>query len=162
MTRVGRVRSIRGAVFGVLAVVVAAGLTGCGGDAQEKVTGVASQAASAASQAADALDSASDTARRKLNEVKDGVDAKDAVTLGQPATQTDGHPTVPVTARNTTDSTKSFAVQVNFRDPGGNLLDTVVVTVTDVPAGQSKEATARSTRGLSGTVKADVGTALRY
>ncbi|UQW99877.1 hypothetical protein [Streptomyces sp. RerS4] len=146
----------------MLAVALAAGATGCGDEAKEKVTDVASQAASAASQAGDALRSASDAARKKLSEVKGGVDAKDAVTLGQPATHGDDHPTVPVTVRNSTDSAKSFAVQVNFRDTGGNLLDTVVVTVANVPAGGFKEGTARSTRGLSGQVKVDVGTALRY
>lgn len=145
-------RSVCGAV---IVVAVAAGAAGCGSDTGDKVS-------SAASQAADALASATDTAQKKLGEIKDGVDAKDAATLGEVTTDGDGRATVQVTTRNAADSTKSFAVQVNFRDGGGNLLDTVVVTVPDVAAGQSKEATARSTHALSGTVKGDIGTALRY
>ncbi|MFH8608694.1 FxLYD domain-containing protein [Streptomyces sp. NPDC018029] len=68
-----------------------------------------------------------------------------------------------VTAENRADSSKSFAVQVTFKDADGKLLDTVVTKVSGVPAGTSKDATARSTHKLDGDdVKADVTTALRY
>ncbi|MET8828993.1 hypothetical protein ABZX40_15965 [Streptomyces sp. NPDC004610] len=131
-----------------------------------RATGAASSAASAAeslaSQGADTLASASAEARNKLDEVKGGVDAGSEVSLAAPATAGDGRTTVEVTARNTTDAAKSFAVEVDFKDPGGNLLDVVVVTVADVAAGKSATATARSTHDLSGTVKAEVGRALRY
>ncbi|MFR0355887.1 hypothetical protein [Streptomyces sediminimaris] len=148
----------------VLAAVVGAGLTGCSGDSNNPTSSAskaASAASSLASRGAEALASATASAGRKLDEVKGGIDAKDAVRLGTPTTD-NGRATVKVTAENSASSTKSFLVQVNFRDSGGNLLDTVLVTVSDVAAGKSGEATARSNRSLSGQVKAEVARALRY
>jgi hypothetical protein len=162
------VRCAAGAVLGAL---LAAGAVGCTGDdspsgaaskAASVLESVGSQASSAASRAASAVASATAEARRRLDAVKDGVDAKDEVRSGKPATDGDGRTTVTVTARNTDDTARSFAVQVDFRDRDGNLLDAVVVTVPDVAAGESGEATARSTRKLSGDVRAEVGRALRY
>ncbi|MFJ9542856.1 hypothetical protein ACIRPX_37195 [Streptomyces sp. NPDC101225] len=148
----------------LLAVVVGAGLTGCsdnGNGPASSASKAASAASSLASRGADALASATASAGRKLDELKDGIDAKDEVRLGTPTTD-NGRAAVTVTARNSASSTKSFAVQVNFTDSGGNLLDAVVVTVSDVPAGTSGRATARSNRSLSGQVKAEVARALRY
>ncbi|MGW2486381.1 FxLYD domain-containing protein [Streptomyces sp. NPDC001606] len=156
----------RGVTVAALVALVAAGAGGCSGGGGEKVSGAASKAASQASalasQGAAALASATAEARRKLDSVKGGIDAKDDVKLGAVGTDSAGRSTVTVTAHNTADATKSFAVQVVFRDTGGNLLDTVVVTVRDVAAGASATGTARSTHTLSGGVKAEVGTALRY
>ncbi|MFE7168356.1 hypothetical protein [Streptomyces sp. NPDC057616] len=148
----------------LLAVVAGAGLTGCsdnGDGATSSASKAASAASSLASRGADALASATASAGKKLDEVKDGIDAKDEVLLGRPTTD-NGRASVQVTAKNSASSTKSFGVQVNFTDGGGNLLDTVVVTVSDVPAGKSAQATARSNRSLSGQVKAEVARALRY
>ncbi|GHD85427.1 FxLYD domain-containing protein [Streptomyces naganishii] len=164
-----------------LVVVLAAGLAACSGGDGGGPSGVspsganpsgvnpsgaasraASAAASLASQASDALASATAEAGRRLDGIKNGIDARDAVTLGAPATDADGRTTVAVTVANKADKAKSFAVQVNFKDAGGNLLDTVVVTVGDVPAGRTGKGTARSTHKLSGDVKPEVGTALRY
>ncbi|MFI1394322.1 FxLYD domain-containing protein [Streptomyces sp. NPDC020681] len=166
----------RRAVGAVVAVGVAVGAAGCTDDSSSP-SDVASKAASAiesagaevtaaasslSSQAAEAVESATTEAQRKLDEIKGGVNAKDVVKLGAPRAGGEGRITVTVTATNATDSDKSFAVQVNFRDQGGNLLDTVVVTVRDVAAGTSGNATAVSNRKLSGEVKAEVGSALRY
>ncbi|MYR45340.1 hypothetical protein [Streptomyces sp. SID5910] len=79
-----------------------------------------------------------------------------------PKTDADGRTTVGVTVRNTADATKSFAVQLNLTSPDGTLLDAVVVTVDDVPAGRSGSATARSSHDLSGDVRAVVARAVRY
>jgi hypothetical protein len=160
-----------GAVLTAVVALGSTGLTGCSGNngtssTASKAASVGAQATSAvaslASQASEAIASATAEAGRRLGEVKNGVDAKDAVKLGTPSTDADGRTTVQVTADNTAGSTKSFAVQVDFKDQSGNLLDTVVVTVKDVPAGKSGTATARSNRKLSGAVKTEVGTALRY
>ena len=155
--------STRWTACAVLAAVIGAGLAGCSDDdtPSSSVSKAASAASSLASRGADALASASAEAGRRLDEVKGGLDAKDAVRLGSPRTD-DGRAAVQVTAENSASSTKSFAVQVNFEDAGGNVLDTVVVTLSDVPAGRSGQATARSNRTLSGQVKADVARALRY
>lgn len=53
-------------------------------------------------------------------------------------------------------------VQLGTPTTSGNLLDAVAVTVSDVAAGGSGKATARSNRDLSGGVKAEVGRAVRY
>lgn len=136
--------------------------------AASAASSLSSQAASAASslssQGASALASATAEAGQKLDEIKNGTNVKSDVTLGTPATDSDGRTTVKVTARNTADSAKSFAVEVTFRDSSGGLLDVVIVTLSDVPAGKSADATARSTHELSGDgeVKAEVGQAVRY
>jgi len=159
----------------ILTAIMAAALAACSDDgsassavskaasAAQSVGGQATAAVSSlASQASEALASATAEAGRRLDKIKGGVDARGDVRLGAPATASDGRTTVEVTAENTEDSTKSFAVQVNFKDSGGNLLDTVVVTVSKVPAGKSGTGTARSTHELSGKVKAEAGRALRY
>ncbi|WSQ10587.1 FxLYD domain-containing protein [Streptomyces sp. NBC_01231] len=157
-----------------LALAAVTGLTGCSGDDSPSSTvskaesaarsagrEATAAASSLASRATEALESATAEAGRRLDDIKGGVDAKDSVALGEPAA--DGDRTkVEVTAKNSTDSTKSFAVQVDFTDEAGSLLDTVVVTVSDVPAGDSGKATARSNRQLTGEVRAKAARAVRY
>ncbi|MBO4257041.1 hypothetical protein [Streptomyces griseorubiginosus] len=130
--------------------------------ASSAASAVASAVPSLASQGASALASASAEARRRLEDVQNGIDAKDDVHLGTPATDADGRSTVAVRAHNSADSAKSFAVQVDFRDQAGNLLDTTVVTLNDVGAGKDGKATAHSNRKLSGPVRTDVARAVRY
>ncbi|MEU3721708.1 hypothetical protein [Streptomyces sp. NPDC031705] len=163
---------MRGAAGGVALAVVALGAAGCsGGDgtpsgtvssAASAVKSAGEAVSSAAAEAGRAAESAAAVARDKLAAVKDGADAKDQVSLGPVATGADGYATVPVTVRNTDEGTKSFAVQVEFADESGTLLDTVVVTVRDVAGKGAGEGSARSTHKLSGTVTARTGTALRY
>ncbi|MFJ3925227.1 hypothetical protein [Streptomyces sp. NPDC090022] len=143
-----------------LVAVLALGAAGCSGESTPG--GVASKAASAVASVGAELDAAAADAKKKLASVKDGVNAQSDVKLGAVAQDADGRTTVPVTVSNTAPDQKSFAVQVNFRDTAGNLLDTVVLTVADVAAGATGQGTARSTRSLSGEVKAETGTALRY
>ncbi|MEU9138301.1 FxLYD domain-containing protein [Streptomyces sp. NPDC048404] len=163
---------IRGPVRLILAVCVvaalAAQLTACSddsspSDAASKAASAASRAASAATRAGDTLASATAEAGRRFDDFKSGVDAKDEVKLdGTASPDSDGRVTVEVTATNPTSSAKSYVVQVNFRDTGGNLLDTTVVTVNDVAGGASKDGTARSNRSLTGDVKTDVARAARH
>ena len=148
------------ALLAALALTGLTGLTGCSDD--DSPSSVASKVASAASRAGDAVSSATAEAGRRFDDIKNGVDAGDDVRLGTPATASDGRTTVEVTVANRAGSAKSFAVQVDFTDAGGKLLDTVVVTVRDVPAGGSGKGTAHSTRDLSGDVRAKVSRAVRY
>lgn len=149
-----------GAVAGVLLLALGACLAGCSNGTTP--SDVASAASSLASEAGDSLASATAEAGRRFDEFKNGLDAKDEVKLGDRVTiDSAGRATVKVTATNPTSAAKTYAVQVDFRDKGGNLLDTVVVTLNDVPAGAAKDATARSTRTLSGDVTADVARAVR-
>lgn len=117
---------------------------------------------SVASRAASAFASATAEAGRRLDGIKGGVEAKADVKLGTPSTDADGRTTVDVTATNPDDSTTSFAVQVDFKDPDGTWRDTVLVTVPDVPPGTSRKATARSTRKLPDGTRAEVPRAVRY
>jgi hypothetical protein len=155
----------RRAVGAALALLAGtAALSGCGeGDSpSETVSKAASAVESAASRATDAWASATAEAERRFDQIKNGVDAKDAVRLAAPQRDGDGRATVEVTVRNDAGSAKSFAVQVNFTDQDGTFRDAVVVTVPDVPAGESQQATARSNRDLGGEVKAEVGRAVSY
>ncbi|WP_328873064.1 FxLYD domain-containing protein [Streptomyces sp. NBC_00287] len=156
----------RAAATALLATVLAAGASGCTDDDNGAGSDAASRAASAASslasQGSEAVASAAAKAGEALESIKGGVDAKDEVKLGEPGTDDDGRTTVTVTARNTAGDPKSFAVQVEFRDEDGNLIDMVVVTISDVAANSEGTGTARSTHKLAGSVKAEVGTALRY
>ncbi|MFC0495773.1 FxLYD domain-containing protein [Streptomyces mutabilis] len=122
----------------------------------------ASAASSLASEGADAAASASAEAGRWLEGIRKGADVEADVRLGEPRTETGGRTAVEVTVRNTADSTKSLAVRVNLTGADGGLLDTVVVTVPDVPAGESARATARSSHDLSGEVRAVVARAVRH
>ncbi|QDN97959.1 hypothetical protein FNV65_18210 [Streptomyces sp. S1A1-8] len=149
-----------GSVAVVLLLALGACLAGCSDGTSP--SDVASAASSLASEAGDSLASAIAEAGRRYNEFKNGLDAKDEVKLGDRVTiDSTGRATVKATATNPTSAAKTYAIQVDFRDKGGNLLDTVVVTLNDVPAGAAKDATARSTRTLSGDVTADVARAVR-
>ncbi|MFF7641858.1 hypothetical protein [Streptomyces canus] len=144
----------------LLTALALTGLAACSDD--NNPSSVASKVASAASRAGDAVASATAEAGRRFDDIKNGVDAKDDVRIGAPATASDGRTTVQVTAANKAASAKSFAVQVDFTDGTGKLVDAVVVTVPDVPAGGTGKATARSTHRLSGDVRAKVSRAARY
>ena len=158
---------VRGAVGAALALVMVSA-AGCGNGSRhsptpaEQAASAASAAASLAARGGDALASASAEAGRRLDEAKGGLNAKDQVSLGAVTLAGDGRATTTVTARNPASAAQSFAVQVNFTDGGGNLLDVVVLMVKDVAAHGSGHGTARSNRRLHGEVRASVGTALRY
>ncbi|MCX4677796.1 hypothetical protein OG413_21205 [Streptomyces sp. NBC_01433] len=156
---------VRGVRAVLLAASVASAAAGCsdeGNSPSGAVSKAASAAASVASRGSDVVASATAAAQDKLNEFKDGVDAKGEVKLGTVGKDSDGRSTAKFTVTNGTDSAKSYVVQINFRDKGGNLLDTTVVTVDDAQPAKPKDATARSNRKLDGDVKAEVATALRH
>ncbi|MFD6556066.1 hypothetical protein [Streptomyces sp. NPDC058398] len=166
----------RSAVVGVAVMLGWAGLTGCSSDdsssspassAASVVRSGASDLASAASSAAasavtSAAASASAAASSALEGVKGGLDAKSDVTLGSVSTGSDGKAEVPVTVTNHDSKSRSYTIVVNFKDQSGNLLDVAVLDVSDVAAGKTAHATARSNRDLTGTVTTEVGNALRY
>ncbi|MFD8693076.1 hypothetical protein [Streptomyces sp. NPDC059651] len=158
-------RGVRGASAVLVAMTVAFTASACSDDgdsASSTVSKAASAASSVASQGADVVASATAAAGDKLNSFKDGVNAGGDVKAGAPATDEDGRVTSKITVKNGTGSSQSYAVQINFKDPSGNLLDTVVVTVDDVASKGTKDATARSNRKLDGDVKVEVGQALRH
>ncbi|MGY0023495.1 hypothetical protein [Streptomyces sp. cg35] len=158
-------RGVRAMGAALLTAALAVGAAGCSDSDNSSPSSSASKAASAvssaASRAGDVVASATAQAGKKFDEFKNGVNAKNDVKLGSVGSQ-DGRVTVPVTVSNSASSTKSFLVQVDFKDSSGNRLDTVALTVSDVAAGQSKDATARSNRSLDGDVRVDVARALQH
>ncbi|MET9576330.1 MULTISPECIES: hypothetical protein [Streptomyces] len=147
-----------------LALALSAVLTGCSGDDTPADTASKAESAvgSIASGASEAIESATAEAGRRLDDIQDGIDVKGDVRIGTPVAGSDGRVRAEVTVRNSDDSTRSFAVQVDFKSSGGDLVDTVIVTVDHVQAGESATATARSTHDLSGDVRTDVARAVRY
>ncbi|MEU9573916.1 hypothetical protein AB0D62_29460 [Streptomyces massasporeus] len=147
-----------------VALALSAVLTGCSGDdtPADTASKAESAVASIASGASEAIESATAEAGRRLDDIQDGIDVKGDVKVGAPVAGSDGRVRAEVTVRNSDDSAHSFAVQVDFRSSGGDLVDTVIVTIDHVQAGESATATARSTHALSGDVRADVARAVRY
>ncbi|WP_030206407.1 hypothetical protein [Streptomyces bikiniensis] len=141
----GRTAGAALALAGALALT-----TGCDA-AEDAAGGVVSSATAAVASAAE----------RKMNEVRDGVDAKADVKAGEP--RADGDRTVAeITATNPKDAAADYTVLVHFRDGEGELLDSVVLNVDAVAPGESKTGTARSNRQLSGVTEAEIGRALRH
>ncbi|MFB7311169.1 hypothetical protein [Streptomyces sp. NPDC056192] len=147
----------------LLTAVVASAAAACTDDGSPAgtVSKAASAVESAASRGGDVVASASAAAQEKLQNFKNGVNAGKDVKAGA-VTEQGGRATAKITVTNSTESAKSYIVQINFRDPSGNLLDSTVVTVDDVQPGTPKDATARSNRTLAGDVTAEVGRALRH
>ncbi|MFC9506341.1 hypothetical protein [Streptomyces sp. NPDC057002] len=148
-----------------MTLALAAVLTGCNGG-YDSPSDTASKAESAvgsvASGASEAVESATAEAQRRLDDIQDGVDVKGDVKAGPTTVGSDGRARSEVTVRNTDDSPRSFAVQVNFTDSGNRLVDTVIVTVNQVQPNHTATATARSTHDLSGEVRSDIARAVRY
>jgi hypothetical protein len=159
-----RHRTRRATGGAALAPALSAVLAGCSGDESPADTARKAESAvgSIASEASEAVGSATAEAGQRLDAIRGGTDVKDDVRTGPLVTGSDGRARTEVTVRNTDDASRSFAVQVDFRDAGGRLVDTVIVTVDHVQAGHSATATARGTRDLPGEVRAEVARALRY
>ncbi|MGW7342280.1 hypothetical protein [Streptomyces sp. NPDC054854] len=151
----------RGLAAGAVIVMAVCGTAGCS-DGTGSASDAASKAASAVQSAGAKVSSAASVAQDRFAEIKNGVDAKDEVTLGTVATDGEGYTVVPVTVKNTDASKKSFAVQVDYKDESGNRLDTVVVTVSDVAGNGTGQGSARSTHKLAGTAQAETARAVRY
>ncbi|GAB7183402.1 FxLYD domain-containing protein [Kitasatospora sp. Ki12] len=144
------------------AASAASALASAAGGAGSALASVAGGAGSAlASVEAQASAAVSDAASA-LAGVKGGLDAKADVAAGEVTTGSDGKPQVQLTVTNHGQQSYRYVIQVNFTDGSGKVLDATAVTVQDVMAGQSAQATAHGNRDLSGTVKAEVANAVRY
>ncbi|MFD7440003.1 hypothetical protein [Streptomyces sp. NPDC059909] len=145
----GALRARHALIATAAAVLIAAGGTGCS-DTDETPESLASKASEAIA-----------SATAKLSDIQGGINAKGDVKAG-PTENKDGRAVSEITATNSAGSTTDYTIQVNFKDSDGNLLDAVVVTISDVPAGGSKTGEARSNRDLSGTPKAEITRAVRH
>lgn len=149
------VRRVSVMAFG-LAILAGATTSACSSTSADS-----SSAASAAPSAAAAASSAVGVVKSQISGFANGLDASGDVTVGSLTTDSSGRSTSQVTVKNSTGKEQSYAVQVNFNDSDGELLDTVVVTVDNVQPGATANAVARSTHSLSGAQTASVGIALR-
>ncbi|MFC5801065.1 FxLYD domain-containing protein [Streptomyces formicae] len=138
----------RGALLAAAALIATA-LAGCS-DTTETPASLSSRASELVA-----------SATAQLSDIRGAINAKDDVKAG-PTRNEDGRAVCEITATNGSGRTADYTVQVSFEDADGNLLDAVVVTVKDVPAGASKTADARSNRDLSGTPRAEIGQAVRH
>ncbi|MFD8071809.1 FxLYD domain-containing protein [Streptomyces sp. NPDC059718] len=161
MTRPYRSRAVCAAVVLSAVAFTASACSDNDSTPAEKASKAASAASSLVSEGAEAVASATAAAQSQLAKIKNGVNAKDDVKL-DPVTVEGGKATTKVTATNSGDKQATYTVEVTFRDASGNLLDAAVVNVADVAPQKSGEATVRSNRDLTGTVKAQVERALRH
>jgi hypothetical protein len=161
MTRPYRGRAVCAAVVLCATAFATSACSDNGGTPAEKASKAASAASSLVSKGGEAVASATAAAQSQLAKIKNGVNAKSDVGLG-PVTIEGDKAATEVTATNSGDKQATYTVEVTFRDSSGNLLDAVVVNVTDVAPKTSGKTTARSNRDLTGTVKAQVDRALRH
>ncbi|MFD0442607.1 hypothetical protein ACFQ10_08750 [Streptomyces indonesiensis] len=114
------------------------------------------------SRASAAVASARASAQAELDKIKGGSQAKREVKVGRVSRDGAGRAVAPLTVTNRAKHPASYAIEVNFRDASGDLVDAVVLRLSKVPPDQPTPATARSHRKLTGRITANVGTALRY
>ncbi|NUR59740.1 MAG: hypothetical protein HOV87_13885 [Catenulispora sp.] len=143
----------RGRLAGTALIAVAA-LTAAGCGSNSSTPGV-SALSSAASKASEAASSA-------IAKVKGGVDAAGDVSAGAVTIGSDGKAVTRLKVSNPTSEVHDYTVAVSFHDAGGSLVDAAVLTVSQVPANGSKDATAKSNRDLSGTITVKVTAAVRH
>ncbi|MEU8523519.1 FxLYD domain-containing protein [Streptomyces sp. NBC_01216] len=120
--------------------------------AAESAEAAARASASAAAASASALEASRQAsigaeaersrqaAQDALKDVQGRGNALDEVAMtGKPRSDTDGRLAVVVSVRNTTDATASYAVQVDFLDASGKVVETRYVGVEDLPPGERKQ-----------------------
>ncbi|MFE3323554.1 FxLYD domain-containing protein [Streptomyces sp. NPDC059176] len=123
----------------------------------------ASAAASSASAAASSFEAsvsaevarANAEAAEQLKNVQGGGNARSDVSLtGRPTANTQGVQAVVVTIRNSTDQTASYAVQIDFTDSSGEVVESRVVGAQNLAPGEREQALAisRKPAGLTPTV----------
>lgn len=139
-----------------LGLVVVFGIAACGEDEDPN------SLRDDAQRAVSAVESAADRAGREIDKIRDGVDAKPDTRAGEAVRRDDGRITVPVTVENTGKEVADFLILVEYRNPSGGLADAVLVTIEDVPPGQTASATANSRVSLLQGTTASVTRSLRH
>ncbi|MFJ9037263.1 hypothetical protein ACIRF8_11825 [Streptomyces sp. NPDC102406] len=144
-------------------------------------SGAASKKAEARKSASAAAESASERAhdfeasvaadverdRQEFTKQLDGVDGRgnavDDVSLtGKPLAETDNVRVLVVHITNKTDKTASFAVQVDFSDADGKVVETKVVGAKDLKAGERAQPLAVSSKPPQPHLTAKIAKAQRY
>jgi hypothetical protein len=146
-------------------------LASLGESAKASALASASAAASSASAAASAFEASvsAETARanaaaeKQLKNVKGGGNARSDVSLtGKPRSETGGLLAVVVNIINRTNKTASYAVQVDFRDPGGKVVETRFVGAQQLKPGEKIQALAVSRKPPEPRLTGEIAKAQRY
>lgn len=146
-------------------------LASLGESAKQSARASASAAASSASAAASAFETSvsAETARAgaaaedELKKVEGRGNATSDVTLtGKPRSETGGLLALVVTITNRTDKPASYAVRVDFRDPGGKVVETRFVGAEKLKAGGKAQPLAISRKPPEPRLAAEIAKAQRY
>ncbi|SDK14678.1 FxLYD domain-containing protein, partial [Streptomyces indicus] len=136
-----------------------------------EVKASASAAEASASAKASAFEaSVSAETERKRQEFQEQLDKadgqgnamKDVSLVGKPLSQTNGVRALIVNIRNSTDETASYAVQVDFSDADGKVVETRVVGAEDLKPGERAQPLAISRKPAEPALTAKVAKAQRY
>ncbi|MDX3310464.1 hypothetical protein P1S61_15455 [Streptomyces sp. ME08-AFT2] len=142
-------------------------LASLGASVEESVRAAASSASSRASEFEASVSAevarANRAAEKKLENVEGRGNATADVSLtGKPRAETSGLLAVIVNITNSTDETASFAVQVDFRDSDGKVVETRFVGADDLAAGARAHPLAISRKPPQPPLTAEVAKAQRY
>ncbi|MFI8193282.1 hypothetical protein ACIF8T_31660 [Streptomyces sp. NPDC085946] len=135
--------------------------------ARERASAAASSASARASEFEASVSAevarANAAAQRELKDVEGRGNALADVSLtGKPRAQTGGLLAVVVNITNHTDETASYAVQVDFRDSDGKVVETRYVGAEDLAAGDRAQPLAISRTPAGQQLTAEIAKAQRY
>ncbi|MEU6532055.1 hypothetical protein ABZ869_23040 [Streptomyces sp. NPDC046928] len=145
----------------------APGLSSLEASARERASAAASSASARASEFEASVSAeikrANDAAQKQLKDVEGRGNATADVSLtGKPRADTGNLLAVVVAITNRTDDTASYAVQVDFRDPDGKVVETRFVGAEDLEPGERAEPVAISRKPPEPRLTAEIAKAQRY
>ncbi|KUL75020.1 MULTISPECIES: hypothetical protein [unclassified Streptomyces] len=145
----------------------APGLSSLEASARERASAAASSASARASEFEASVSAevkrANDAAQKQLKNVDGRGNATADVSLtGKPRADTGNLLAVVVAITNRTDDTASYAVQVDFRDPDGKVVETRFVGAEDLGPGERAEPVAISRKPPEPRLTAEIAKAQRY
>lgn len=134
---------------------------------KESVSAAASSASARASAWLASVDAETERANEAAKDALKDVDGKgnataDVSLTGKPRSETAGLLALVVNITNSTDKTASYAVQVDFRDPDGKVVQTRYVGAEDLKPGGKAQPLAISTAPAEPQLTAVVAKAQRY
>jgi hypothetical protein len=145
----------------------APGLSSLEASARERAAAAATSASARASEFEASVSAevkrANDAAQKQLKNVDGRGNATADVSLtGKPRADTGNLLAVVVAITNRTDDTASYAVQVDFRDPDGKVVETRFVGAEDLGPGERAEPVAISRKPPEPRLTAEIAKAQRY
>ncbi|MFD7233233.1 hypothetical protein [Streptomyces sp. NPDC059881] len=135
--------------------------------ARARASAAASSASAAASsfeaRVSDEASQAAKDAEARLKNLQGGGNARSDVALtGRPTADTGGLQVVVVSITNRTDAQASYAVQVDFKDSSGKVVESRIVGARDLAPGEQAQPLAISRKPADTTLTPTVAKAQRY